>query len=227
MIQVGVGKDGNLYHFDTGSASHGNKWSNEDNNSQLSSLYQRHGAEREYLPFGAQAERNLENFHEMANNPDWADLYPHDSPEHMKHFANMARHADAARRGILRDQPERAGELNQQFAKNLHRVGLNPAEYGLPAAEKPASAKPLPAGVPGAQMGLFGQAGGGQKQLFNVAMPGKKKAKPMFAEAPIKTESPLDALVPQQVTPLEGQKAMFSLTDVFNRAMYSYVANSA
>lgn len=228
-IQVGVGNDGQIYHFDLGKAGKigENKYANEDENSNLERLYRKHGREHEFTPFGEQAQRRLEHFSKMSDNKGFADKYEHTDPHHIEHWKREAQWADAGRRGMLKDHPDLAGEINRRFTMGLERVGMNPSEFGLTPTPKPQPAPaPKPAGqapgVAGAQMGLFGQTGAGQKQLFNVALPSKKtKPKSMFEPA-TDTVSPLDELKVKQEPALVGQKAIFELADHFNRALYSY-----
>ena len=84
-----------------------------------------------------------------------------------------------------------------------------------------------PPAIEGMQKSLFG--GGdlrtGQKSLFNVALPGKKPAKP--AQRPAAGEpaqiNPLDQFVPQQEPSLPGQRSLYQQIHAdFLRALYDF-----
>lgn len=113
QIQVGIGKDGKVYHFDAGyAAKSADKYDREDDISHLRLLYEKHGQAAKFRGFGP---RQVEDFHEAHNR-----IRGGESLEPEEDLATMVR----LREDIIKEQPARAKLLDKMIAKAREHMGV-------------------------------------------------------------------------------------------------------
>lgn len=210
-IQVGIGADGNVYHFDLGKVDkieHADQFKSDQ--SGLDRMAEKHGLK----PLAINPQKEWGEYQEMLRKRKAAD---------------DKKGSDALTRDFRRIVKDSVGRLRDQLiAENPERAEQINAEHSAMMGEaQPTPRSPFPKPtIPGQQSSLFGgdDLKTGQKALFNVARPAAPSRKPATPDilasvtaevrdilARKETISPADlAGTAKQAESLEGQKDLFA-----------------
>lgn len=138
QIQVGVDKDGHVWHYDTGKASKSDKqWDRDSDLSALRTLYENNGVE-----FPNAAREALESWDWMVEG--W-DTPVGDADREM--WMEQAKDANRARRSLsLQGTAAQRVKINRKFEAQLAKLGFDSKDFFKPSEmktlEHPAASKP-------------------------------------------------------------------------------------
>lgn len=219
QVQIGIGSNGKVYHFDTGKAGPlgeemQKRFNMQDDRGAMRRLYEDSGVEP---PDNLSPERVKNQYEEslaaVLDRFDGSEDGSPYSPSMAKRALKQLEDRHAAVKAADPDFLDWHQDTHDELTAKLKQAIGDRAKPAAAAPEPEAPKTPKKPGVQGMQMGLFDEEPSGQKTLFNVAQPSKKKktAKPAAQLSLLEQiTDQINQRAKEMAPSLDGQKTMFS-----------------